>query len=331
MIGNMLLERSQHFGYIETLLHQRLPEHQLVIRHLGWPADTVQVQPRPDNFADVDQHLYHERADVILAAFGFNESFDGPDGADEFRKGLREQVAKLKSSAFNDHTGPQIVLLSPIANENVQGVPAADLNNQRLAIYAAVVGEVATEQEVGFIDLYQPTLEAMKSPGSDLTINGVHLNDEGYALLARLVYRGLFGEDAPAVRDDIRGVVIDKNRQYFRRYRPLNTFYYTGGRSQTYGYLDFLPAMRNFDVMTANRERRIWELAQGKPVPPQIDDSNLPPMPETKQSRGANRWMSAAQEQQAFQVDPRFEVNLFAGEEQFPDIAAPIRWFRSAL
>ena len=38
--------------------------------------------------------------------------------------------------------------------------------------------------------------------------------------------------------------------------------------------------------------------------------------------------MSATDEQKAFQVDPRFEVTLFAGEEEFPDIAAPIqmRW-----
>ncbi|HCR30165.1 MAG TPA: hypothetical protein DIV79_09135, partial [Opitutae bacterium] len=30
----------------------------------------------------------------------------------------------------------------------------------------------------------------------------------------------------------------------------------------------------------------------------------------------------------AFDVDPRFEVNLFASEEEFPDIACPIqmRW-----
>ncbi len=328
MVGNMLLERSQYFGYVETLLHQRLPAHQLVVRHLGWPADTVTLQPRPDNFADVEQHLYHERADVILAAFGFNESFDGADGLPAFSAALRDYVAKLKSTAFNDRSGPQIVLLSPIANENVQGVLAADMNNQQIEMYASVVRDIASESEVGFIDLFNPTLQAMKSPGSDLTINGVHLNEQGYALLAEIVYRGLFGEDAPAVRSDIRQAVRDKNRQFFRRYRPLNTFYYTGGRSETYGYLDFLPAMRNFDILTGNRDQRIWDLAQGKSVPPKIDDSNLPPLPETKQSRGANRWMSAKDEHKAFDVDPRFEVTLFAGEEEFPDIAAPIqmRW-----
>ncbi|MEZ6112620.1 MAG: hypothetical protein R3C99_16645 [Pirellulaceae bacterium] len=51
-------------------------------------------------------------------------------------------------------------------------------------------------------------------------------------------------------------------------------------------------------------------------------------MPLADQSRGANEWLPAEKERQAFQVDPRFEVNLFAGEEQFPDIANPIqmRW-----
>ena len=46
------------------------------------------------------------------------------------------------------------------------------------------------------------------------------------------------------------------------------------------------------------------------------------------QSRGANEWLTAAEELKAFKVDPRFEVNLFAGEEQFPEIANPIqmRW-----
>jgi hypothetical protein len=35
----------------------------------------------------------------------------------------------------------------------------------------------------------------------------------------------------------------------------------------------------------------------------------------------------------AFQIDPRFNVNLFAGEEEFPDIANPIqmRWDSRAV
>jgi len=37
--------------------------------------------------------------------------------------------------------------------------------------------------------------------------------------------------------------------------------------------------------LQANRDRRIWDLAQGKNVSAQIDDSNVPPLPQTKQKR----------------------------------------------
>ncbi|MCG8586339.1 MAG: GDSL-type esterase/lipase family protein, partial [Pirellulales bacterium] len=327
-IGNTLLDRAQHFGQFETMLHQAHPKHNLVVRNLAWSADTPDLQPRPANFASVMQHLTHENADVIFAAFGFNESFAGPQGLPKFRAALTKYVTDLKSRAFNGKTGPRIVLLSPIANENVTGVPAADLNNAAIKLYADAVKDVAAELKVGYVDLYTATEKAMADAGSDLTINGAHLNEDGYALFAKTLFKGTFGKDAPLVNETIREVVLDKNRQYFRRYRPANTFYYTGGRNKSYGYLDFLPAMQNFEIMTANRDQRIWDLAEGKAVPDTIDDSNVPPLPVTKQSRGANRWKTAADELKDFKIDPRFEVNLFAGEEEFPDIAAPIqmRW-----
>ncbi|MEC9093664.1 MAG: PVC-type heme-binding CxxCH protein, partial [Planctomycetota bacterium] len=154
------------------------------------------------------------------------------------------------------------------------------------------------------------------------------LNESGYSLFGKLLYQGLLNETPPSINEPLRNVVIDKNRQYFRRYRPLNTFYYTGGRNKSYGYLDFLPAMKSFDLMVANREKRIWDLAQGKTFQLPVDDTNVPPLPKTKASRGANRWITAEAELKEFKIDPRFNVNLFAGEEEFPDIAAPIqmRW-----
>lgn len=327
-IGNMLLERSQHFGHLETLLHQRYPNHRLTLRNLAWPADTSDLQPRPDNFADIEQHLVHEKIDVIFASFGFNESFDGPDGITNFKTNLTKYVHGLKTKSFNGESAPQIVLISPIANENIHGVPAGDRNNVNIKLYANAVAEVAGDSEVGYVDVFESTKALMSRLGDDLTINGVHLNEAGYQAFANIVYQQVTGEQAGELAHSIRQTVIDKNRQYFRRYRPLNTFYYTGGRSKTYGYLDFLPAMRNFDVMVSNRDQRIWDLAAGRKVPEKIDDSNLPIMPETKQSRGANRWMSATDELSEFKVDPRFEVTLFAGEEEFPAMAAPIqmRW-----
>jgi plastocyanin len=328
-IGNTLLDRAQHFGHFETALQQAHPQAALTVRNLTWAADQLGTEPRPANFADVEQHLTIAKADVIFAAYGFNESFAGESGLPEFRQKLTTYVAGLKAKAFNGEGGPQIVLVSPIANENVKGVAAADRNNKNIAAYTKVMREVAAAQGVGFADVFTATEEAMASGGSDLTINGCHLNEAGYKVFAEALFTKTFGgRKAPAVDEAVRASVIEKNKQFFRRYRPVNTFYYTGGRNRSYGYLDFLPAMRNFDIMVQNRDRRIWELAQGKAVPAKIDDSNVPPLPTTAASRGANKWMSPADELKAFKVDPRFEVNLFASEEEFPEIACPIqmRW-----
>jgi plastocyanin len=328
-IGNTLLDRAQHFGHFEAALQQAHPKAALTVRNLTWAADQLGTEPRPANFADVEQHLTIAKADVIFAAYGFNESFAGESGLPEFRQKLTTYVAGLKAKAFNGEGGPRIVLVSPIANENVKGVAAADRNNKNIAAYTKVMREVAAAQGVGFADVFTATEEAMASGGTDLTINGCHLNEAGYKVFAEALFTKTFGgRKGPAVDEAVRAAVIEKNKQFFRRYRPVNTFYYTGGRNRSYGYLDFLPAMRNFDIMVQNRDRRIWNLAQGKAVPAKIDDSNVPPLPTTAASRGANKWMSPADELKAFKVDPRFEVNLFASEEEFPEIACPIqmRW-----
>ncbi len=327
-IGNTLLERSQYFGYIEAALHQHNPGLNLVVRNFSWSADTPDIQPRPNNFADLEQHLTYEKIDIILASFGFNESFAGPSGLPAFKQSLNSYIQKLQSSAFNGQIGPQIILLSPIANENIDNVSAADRNNHNIALYAQAISEVAMKRGIGFIDVFGPTKKAMENTKVDLTFNGIHMVEAGYELLGRLVSRALTGKIINTFDKPLREEVVDKNKQYFRRYRPLNTYYYTGARNKSYGYLDFLPAMKNFQIMTENRDQRIWSLAQGNDVDGIPKDLNVKQMPVTSQSRGANKWLSPEEELEAFQVDPGFEVNLFASEVEFPDVACPIqmRW-----
>jgi len=328
-IGNTLLDRAQEFAHFESYLHLAHPEHELVIRNFSWSADEVDLQPRPDNFATVKQHLTREKIDLIFAAFGYNESFAGPEAINSFKARMTTWLIDLKTSAFNGKTAPRIILLSPVANENVKNIAAADLNNANIKAYTEAIAEIATLEKVGFANVFDATETAMRDQSSELTFNGAHLTDEGYKVFADQLFRETFGESAPDPSDELRHVIVDKNRHYFRRYRPLNTFYYVGGRSKTYGYLDFLPAMRNFEIMTANREKRAWEIARGKTFgETPVDDSNVPPLDDVVEALGANEWLSPADEQAAFRVDPRFEVNLFASEEEFPEIACPIqmRW-----
>ena len=89
LIGNSLFEREQDFGQFETLLQKMYPEHRLTVRNLAWSGDEINLQPRPDNFADLEQHLTYEKIDLIFAAYGFNESFAGEAGLTEFPEELK--------------------------------------------------------------------------------------------------------------------------------------------------------------------------------------------------------------------------------------------------
>ena len=319
-VGNGLLEQAGRHGILEAMLYQAHPDLDLVIRNFAWSGDEVDLQPRPDNFATVAQHLTREQIDVVFAAFGFNESFGGEAKLDEFKKRLAKYLQEIRTSAFNGKTGPRIVLLSPVA---VAGAEESVIGN--LALYTAAMAEVAAAGGVAFVDVFSPTRAAIESGSSQLSANGTHLNEAGYRLFAREVFQTLFEVSPPDANEDLRAVVVDMNRQYFRRYRPLNTFYYTGDRNKDYGYLDFLPAMRNFEMMASNREARIHQLARGEKAEGPVDDSNLPPLEAVAEGRGANEWLTPAGELAAFNIDPRFEVNLFASEEEFPEIANPIQ------
>ncbi|BCX48224.1 hypothetical protein HAHE_21320 [Haloferula helveola] len=326
LIGNLLLDAERRNGHLETLLHQAFPDRELRIRNLSWPADEVDLQPRPDNFGDLDQHLLYFKTDLIIAAFGSNESFAGAEGVDEFGKRLDTFLSRLKSQAYNGESAPRIVLLSPAANEDVTEVQAATRNAANLKLYADALRAAADRHKVGYVDVLTATSSAFGDPASRMTIDGNALNAGGHEIFAKTTFEGLTGKKAPAVDEDLRASVVDKASQFFRRYRPLNTFYYTGGRSGTYGYLDFLPAMRNYDLMTANRDRAIWKTAAGTPTKP--DDSKVPALDDVLLARGANEWLSPAEERQEFMTDLGFEVNCFASEEDFPELACPIamRW-----
>ena len=71
IIGNSLAERMQHDGWLETYLQSTHPNHNLVVRNLGYSGDQVHYRPRAhEGFGDSDTHLSKMRANVIFAFFG---------------------------------------------------------------------------------------------------------------------------------------------------------------------------------------------------------------------------------------------------------------------
>jgi len=335
LIGNTLFDRMRDYGQFEAMVQQRFAKEGVVFRNLAWSADEVALRPRPEGFGDLNQHLTEVKADVILAAFGFNESFKGMEAIPEFEALLKAFLIELKSHRYNGTSAPTVVLVSPIAVEDLGSpLPPAKPTNDRLAAYVAAMKKVAEAERVGFVDVFSPMLEAQGSaPRSitsvNLTVNTIHLNDGGYQVFAEKLFHGLFDETPPEVKPAVRAAVEDKDRQWFYHYRPLNGFYITGGRADPYGVVNFPGELKKLAQMTENRDARIHALAQGKPVPEKIDDSNTEPLPAITGDRPINTWHSPADELKAFNIDPRFEVNCFASEEDFPDLfkkPIQIRW-----
>ncbi len=325
-IGNGLLEQMQEHGWFEAMMLQRFSTNDLVLRTLAWSADEVNLMPRPDEFGDLHQHLEMQKADVIVAAFGFNESFKGVAAVPQFERDLARLILALKTHKYNGKSAPRIVLVSPIAHENLGApLPDATESNIRLAAYTDAMARVAKSCRTGFVNVFNPMRATMQAAGkkSPLTSNGIHLTDAGYKVFAEDLFRGMFSETAPEPRADIKAGVDEKNRQFFRRYRALNAFYIYGGRAKPYGVVNFPEELKKFDEMVSNRDRHLWALAQGKAS--KLDDSNTTKLPTITGDRPINEWLKPDEQLKAFTVDPRFDVNLFASEDQFPDLAKPIQ------
>jgi glucose/arabinose dehydrogenase/lysophospholipase L1-like esterase len=353
LIGNTLAERMQHFGHWETLLHSRFREHKLVVRNLGFSADTIDLRLRSQDFQDHGQTLFDHQPDVILAFFGFNESFAGPEGLDAFRSDLArfiEDVRKLKypsttfernreeSPILQDKDGevtkpPTLVLVSPTANENLpgRGIMAADRNNETLRLYTEAMGEVAAEHDVPFVDLFTPTSQIMGNIDDPLTINGVHLSDRGYVRLAPILDTGLFGprpRDAlPGTQlDELQAAVNEKNLQHWYDYRAINGYYIYGGRKEPFGVVNFPAEFAKLRKMVAVRDQRIWDIAQGKEVPEQIDDSRTGEFVDIETNFKNEVFLTSPEDAlERFSLPEGFEIQLVASEVDFPDLENPVQ------
>ena len=254
IIGNQLGERMQYEGWLDTLLHARFPQHDLVIRNLAFSGDEVVTRLRSKNFGTPDEWLSgigatiggyeanrlattNTKADVVFAFFGYNESFGGDAGLPVFRKQLEEWIAHTLAQKYNGKSAPRIVLFSPIAHEDLRNpdLPDGRENNARLELYTLAMSQVASARGVRFVNLFAPTRALYASAKTPLTADGVHLNEEGNRRIAEVIDRELFGAPPRAYPQTylsaLQKVVAEKNFQWFNRYRTTDAFATFGDRA----------------------------------------------------------------------------------------------------
>ena len=348
-LGNALADRMQHSGWLETLIAQKFADKDLVFRNLAVATDEVNTWHRSEEFGSRDAWLTWTATDVIFAFYGFNESFAGYEGVAKFKENLEKFI---KDQAKQNHGGkgaPKIVLFSPIAAERHQDVNFPDPKeiNERLQNYVAAMADVAKANGVQFVDLYTPSQQLYKdaaASGKSLTANGLHLTHEGEKALATLAFKQLFGEDAPAANTKLNAAVVEKNWQWHQRYRTVDGYNVYGGRSRmSYKAKDkdgkegrayvnnevMQQELQQRDVMTANRDKRVWAIAKGGDLV--VKDDNLPPVLKVETNKpgdkpdGSWSYPSPADTLERMKSAKGLKVNLFADEKEFPDLVNPVQ------
>ncbi len=339
IIGNTLAERADLFGHWEAKLHYRFPHHSLVVRNLGWSADEIDLRPRSKDFDQHGHELADHRPDILIAMFGFNESFAGTAGLPAFRERFQKFVNEMTTTSFNGDHPPLLIVCSPIPHENLhrRELPDGLETNENVLQYAEVMREV-TSRTTGarYVDLYHAMQNSMQDPLGDLTINGIHLNDLGYKVLGDILDEQLFSPaDAEKSADPIqwdqqrlkaiRNAVVEKNKQFYYDYRAVNGYYIYGGRKNPYGVINFPAEFEKLRAMIHVRDQRIWDIAAGKVVSAEADDSSTGELPGIESNVAT---LAAAttpeQSRQKFSVPDGFTVDLVASEVEFPDLQNPV-------
>ena len=194
IVGNTLADQFRTHGYLETLLMEQTKANPISMRNLGWAGDTLTKRDRPTNFPSHTETLKQFETDLIIAFFGYGESFAGTAGLSEFKQNLRTYIESHQNQSYSGDKPVRLVMVSPIACENLGKIsPNHDGRLENLKNYSQAMEEVCSEKKVPFIDLFKPTKQLMNSEGTPkLTNNGIHLNAYGYWAVSRILSESLW-------------------------------------------------------------------------------------------------------------------------------------------
>ena len=264
-VGNTLVERDFHHGYLETLLINAFPDKAVTFRNLGWSGDTVRCEARSgfgqaaDGYKHLARHVADLKPNVVILNYGLNESFAGPGGLDAFKT----EFAQLLDLFNKNAAGAQMIILSIFAQEDLgRPLPDPAKQNENVRLYNAAMKQAAESAGHTFIDLYDLAAAFGKANlGKRFTDNSIHPTPAGHKFFGEQVVRQL-GLTVPEKWDDrleqIRKLTVEKNTLFFHRWRPQNETYIFGFRKREQGRNAV--EIPQFDPLIAEKEAAIAKL-----------------------------------------------------------------------
>ncbi|MCW3112307.1 MAG: dehydrogenase, partial [Segetibacter sp.] len=356
---NNLGSRMMNFGHFETEMQVRYPDSFLYIRNMCDGGNTPGFRPhsgRPSPWAfpgaekfqtelarnsdsqgdyeTPDQWTTRHKADIIIAFFGFNESFQGREGLENYKAELDAFIKHTLSQKYNGVTPPQLAIVSPIAFENLSSkadLPGAARENANLAMYTQAMKEITAKNKVHFVDAFTPSKSWFDGAVKPLTIDGSQLTDEGYAKFSTLLTDQIFGKSpaiAEANRSLVHDAVMEKNWMWHNDLKIPNGVHVYGRRFNPFGPDNYPAELVKIRQMTEIRDEAIWKAAKGEKMDVAAADAKTPVLPPVKTNynpdkNGSLEYLYGDSALSKLKVAPGYKIELFASEKEFPDLAKP--------
>lgn len=362
LIGNNLGSRMMNFGHFETEMQLRYPDSLLFIRNMCDGGNTPGFRPHSGrnspwafpgaenfhtelakesgsegHFETEDQWLSRLKADIILAFFGYSESFQGKEGLEDFKGELEDFIKHTLDQRYNGDTAAvQLAVISPIAFEDLSDehdLPDGESENENIRLYTSAMKEVCERNEVLFVDAFGPSGDWYAVNETPLTIDGFQLNEEGYRKFADLLADEIFGKTKPRDvrhRDLVHGAVMEKNWMWHHDFKMPNGVHVFGRRFDPFGPDNYPAEIKKIREMTAIRDEAIWTALKGEKMDLAEADRHTTPLPPvttnyTAGKDGSPRYLYGEEALAALHIAPGYEIGLFASEEEFPDLANPVQ------
>jgi mono/diheme cytochrome c family protein/glucose/arabinose dehydrogenase len=358
LLGNGLGERMLYFPHFETELHRRFPKAEFILRNISRPGDTAGFRPHParesqwafpgaekfhpelqthegvGHYPTPNEWLTLLKADTILAFFGYNESFDGLQQVDNFYREVDAYVTHTLAQKYNGQSAPRLILVSPIAFENLsmhRDLPNGKKENRRLAAYTDTMRRVAEDRNIEFVDLFSATKQLYKAEAQPMTINGFALSDAGYRQLSKILISALYSNEAvqsSASQNVLYEAVKDKNWIWLNDYRILNGVHVYGRRHKPFGLENYPEEIDKLRQMGALRDKRIHDIANGKSIVGPVDDSKTRELTKVETNFNPSKpieYLNVEKALEHFDMPEGFKIDLFASESEFPELRNPVQ------
>lgn len=328
--GNSMVERLLEHGELEATVQLAQPGKNLHFRSLAWTGDEVGNRLRAEGYAaHMKELLAAWPAKVVVVGYGMNESFAGAAGLSSFRTqlaGYLDQLARL-------HPGAKLLVLSPTAVEKstLDRQPDVAARNEDVALYSAALADAAKARGALFVDLFSASSDAFAKGKTPLTTNGIHLNADGNRAMAQVIARTLVGDAAVANVSSARVAEVAAAAAQLAHFveevvRPKNGVLYYGVRKRADERAAEIPL---YLQRIEKADALLHEIA-AKPDAKFMNFSPIsvpPPAPLTKPGSKGDVGVvrDAAETQAEFKVADGYTVNLFASDEQFPELRAPVQ------